>query len=154
MQRSVARAVVALAVPGLLGSCYSYRPLVSAPPAASRVAVVLTDNGRAETANRIGPQTARVEGAVLAASDTAYLLSISAVQPISGALVRWNGETVSVRRDQIAVLYERRISPSRTAIIVGAVTGLLALTITTDLFGFGGADIAPLPGGDNPGQDQ
>lgn len=154
MRSRWARLVVAGLLPGLLGACYTYRPLATAPLPSSRVSLVLTDQGRAEAAERIGPQTARVEGAVVESSDSAYLLAVSAVQPIAGQLVRWSGETVTVRRDQVALLYERRLSKSRTAIMAGAMVGVLAAAITTSLFGIAGSDVPVIPPGEGGGQDQ
>lgn len=146
--------MVAGLLPGLLGACYTYRPLATTPPPSARVSLVLTDNGRAEAAARIGPQTKSVEGAVLETTDSAYLLSVSAVQPISGQLVRWSGEMVSLRRDQVAVMYERRLSKSRTALVVGAAVAILAASISTNLFGIAGNELPTIPSGDGGPQDQ
>jgi hypothetical protein len=114
--------------------------------------VVLTDYGRIETARQIGPQTARVEGSMLAADDTAFLLAVSSVKPISGAWVRWSGEQVSMRRDYVAQMYERRLNRGRTALLIAA-SAFAALTIMVryDILGFGSLDIPIIPGGGNPG---
>jgi hypothetical protein len=154
MRNSRACLVVAGLLPGLLGACYSYRSLATTPAPSSRVSLVLTDQGRAEAAERIGPQTERVEGAVVSSTDSAYLLAVSAVQPISGQLVRWSGETVTVRRDQVALLYERRLSKGRTALFAGAVVGVVVAAISTSLFGFGSEDVPIVPPGEGGGQDQ
>jgi hypothetical protein len=74
-----ARLVAAGLVPGLLGGCYSYRPLPAPPPPETRVSVVLSDLGRLETARAIGPGTERVEGRMVATDDSAYLLAVSSV---------------------------------------------------------------------------
>lgn len=149
------RGVVGL-VPGLLGvaGCYSYRPLATAPQPATQVSVVLTDHGRAAAGRSIGSGTDRVEGALVDASDTAYVLSVTAVHPLSGRVVRWAGETVSVRREYVARLYERRFSRGRTALMVGgALAAAVAIVATTDLLGLGflSGDEGE-PGGGN-GQD-
>jgi hypothetical protein len=141
---------------GCLGgtACYSYRPLTATPPLASQVSVVLTDWGRAETGRAIGAGADRVEGALVTATDSALVLSVRAVKPLSGGVVRWAGETVSVRREHVARLYERRFSSGRTALFVGGVvTALVVLVGTTDLFGLGflSGDEGD-PGGN--GQDQ
>ena len=143
-----AHLVAAGLVPGLLGGCYSYRSLPSAPAPQTRVAVVLSDVGRVETARSIGPSTERVEGNVVSADDSAYLLAVSSVKPMRGAWVRWNGEQVAVRRDYVAAMFERRLNKGRTALVVGAgVWTLLAAMVHFDIFGFGALDIPLVPGG-------
>jgi hypothetical protein len=118
--------------------CYSYRPLAAPPAPESQVSVVLTDQGRVETGRAVGPGADRVEGALVRASDTTLLLSVRAVKPLSGGVVRWAGETVSVRREHVARLYERRFSRGRTAVFVGGVVAAMAVIVgTTDLFGLG-----------------
>lgn len=139
-------------LPGLLGGCYSYHPALAAPEPTSKVAVVLTDNGRQEAARQVGPRTDRLEGAVVSSNDTEYVFSVSSVKPIGAQWVRWTGETVSVRRDHIALLYQRRISKSRTALFVmGATAAVVATVLKFNLFGIGNDPIDTVPGGGDPG---
>src|SRR6266545_1110926 len=93
--------------PVLLGACYTYHP-IQTPSPEQKVSVVLTDSGRVESARQIGPETQRIEGSFLSADDTAYLLAVASVKPIGRDWVRWSGEEVSVRREYVAQLYERR----------------------------------------------
>lgn len=145
-----ARLFVAALVPTLVG-CYLNRPLLGPPEPSMRVAMMLTDVGRAEEASRLGPGTFRVEGSVVAATDTAFVLSVSGVQPIRGAFVPWAGETVSVQRSHVAQTYERRLSTGRTAVAAGAAVGLVvAAIVTAKLFGFGGDDIPVVIPPDEP----
>ena len=142
-------------MPGLLGACYTYQPVPSTPPPQTRVAVVLSDYGRLEASRQIGPRTDRVEGNMLSATDTAYLLAVSSVKPIRGPWVRWSGEQVSVRRDYVANMYERRLSKGRTALaIAGGAFTVLTLMVNLDIFGFGGLDIPIIPGGGGDPGDQ
>jgi len=150
---TAARLVAAGLLPGLLGACYTYRlvPATDIQPA-TRVSVVLNDYGRLEASRQIGPQAARVEGAVLSTNDSAYLLSVSGVKPISGSWVRWSGEPVTMRRDYVAFTYERRPSRGRTLLLIGGATfALLTVMVNFDILGFGGLDIPLIPGGGDPG---
>jgi hypothetical protein len=147
--------VAAGLMPGLLGGCYSYRPLPSTPGPQTRVAVVLSDVGRVETARSIGPGTERVEGNVVSADDSAYLLAVSSVKPLRGEWVRWNGEQVEVRRNFVAAMFERRLNKGRTALLVGASAWtLLAVMVHFDILGFGALDIPLVPGGGGDPGDQ
>lgn len=148
------RVVVAGLLPGLLGACYAYRlvPSTEIQPA-TRVSVVLSDYGRLEASKQIGPQAARVEGAVLSTNDTAYLLSVTGVKPIAGSWVRWSGEQVSMRRDYVAFTYERQPSRGRTiGLIAGGTFVLLTIMVNFNILGFGSLDIPLIPGaGGDPG---
>jgi len=135
--------------------CYSYRPLTRTPEPQTHVSVLLSDVGRVETARTVGPSTERVEGNVMAADDTAYLLAVSSVKPLRGTWVRWNGEQVSMRREYIAGLYERRLNKGRTALAIGVSTwALLAAMVHFDILGFGSLDIPLIPGGSGDPGDQ
>ena len=137
---------------GLLGGCYSYHPAVAVPEPTSKISVVLTDNGRQEAARQVGPRTDRLEGAVVSSNDTEYVLAVSSVKPIGASWVRWSGETVSVRRDHIALLYQRRFSKSRTALfVVGATAVVVTTVLKFNLFGIGNDEIDTVPGGGGPG---
>jgi hypothetical protein len=142
------RRAPACVLAGLLAACYTYRPVATGLTPHSKVSMVLSDQGRMATSSQIGPQTARVEGSLVTTTDTGYVLAVSGVKPISGAWVRWTGETVSVRRDHVALLYERRLSKGRTALFV-AVAAAAAVTtvIGLDLFGFGSDPLETIPGG-------
>lgn len=138
-----------------VAGCYSYRPLTRTPEPQTRVSVLLSDVGRVETARTVGPSTERVEGTVMAADDTAYLLAVASVKPLRGTWVRWNGEQVSMRRDYIAGLYERRLNKGRTALAIGVSTwAVLAAMVHFDILGFGSLEIPLIPGGSGDPGDQ
>lgn len=144
-----------LVTPGLAAACYTYTPLAATPEPASRVSVVLSDYGRLHASSQIGPQADRVEGAVVATSDSGYLLAVSGVKLLQGNWVKWTGETVSVRRDYVASAYRRDLSKPRTAIVVvGAAAAFAAIVVTFDLFGIGQDQIETVPGGGgDPGEN-
>jgi hypothetical protein len=135
-------------LPLILGACYTYRPVGVTPVPNTRLALVLNDQGRVGAASQVGPQVAKLEGNLLAATDTGYVVSVAAVQAIYGARTRWTGETVSVRRDYVAFASERRFSRGRTALFIGsAVSAVVALVMTTHIFGIGGDGPPGGPGG-------
>ena len=139
----------------VVGACYSNRVMPTTPEPNTKVSVVLSDQGRVETARSIGPSTERVEGRLLVADDTAYLMAVSSVKPLRGPWVRWSGEQVSVRRDYVAGFYERRLNKGRTALAVGLGTWvLLAAMVRFDILGFGALDIPLIPGGPGDPGDQ
>lgn len=146
--RCALRRVGAGLLPGLLVACYTYSPSLVTPQPAAHIAVVLSDYGRLEASRQIGPQAARVEGNVVTASDTGYLLAVSGVKPITGSWVRWTGETISLRRDYVSVVYERRLSRSRTALFAAGVAAALAAAVVGfDILGLAADPIDLSPGG-------
>ncbi len=135
-----------------VSGCYSYSPLTTEPEPQTRVAAVLTDVGRVEAGTQIGSQSDRVEGRLLDASDTAYVLAVSAVKPIHGTWVRWTGEQVSLRRNYVATLSERRLSKGKTALFAGGTAlGIFVAMVKLNIFGFGAIDIPIIGGGPNTG---
>lgn len=133
--------------------CYAYVAVPSPIPTGTRVAVDLNDQGRADLHGMIGPAIARLEGPLVHNSDTAFVLNVLETRGLSGQLNRWSGETVSLRREYVQRITERRFSRSRTtvAVLVSA-AGVLAFILTRDLLGFGGGDVSNVPpggGGDN-----
>jgi len=126
-------------VPVLLAGCYTYTPLQTLEPAPqARVALVLSDQGRVGAGPNIGSGVARVEGALVGATDTAYVLRVAAVTDIRGAQSRWGGETITLRRTWVGNAYERRFSKSRTYLLAGTLTaGFVAFAVSRNLFGIG-----------------
>jgi hypothetical protein len=152
LRRSVALCLLPLLLCG--AGCYAYLPVPSPVPTGTRVAVDLNDQGRADMRGMIGPTIARLEGPLVHNSDTAFVLAVLVTRGMSGQLNRWSGETVSVRREYVQQITERRFSRSRTT-IAALVTagGVLAFILTRDLLGFGGGDVSNVPPGGG-GDDQ
>ncbi len=134
--------------------CYWYVPVPSPVPVGTRVAVDLNDQGRAELRGMIGAEIARVEGPLVHNSDTAYVLNVLETRGTAGQQTRWNGETVSLRREYVRQITERRFSRSRTAVgVLAGAAGVLAFILTRELLGLGGGDVSNVPPGGG-GDDQ
>lgn len=134
--------------------CYSYRPLTTPDPQpGTPVALDLNDTGRVGVAESIGPGVLRVQGSVVRATETAYVVSIAEVLGLDRRTTKWAGETVGIQRSYVATSYERRFSKGRTITVVGMVLGgATAFVLTWNLLGLGG----PLSfgGGGDGGQNQ
>lgn len=141
-----------LVVAGLLAACYSYSPVATTPTPDTYLALVLNDQGRVGAGSYVGPATARVEGTLVQATDTGYLVRVSAVEGIGGARQRWTGEMVTLHRDYVGSVLERRFSPGRTVMAVLGFAGTtVALVVTQGLGVLGGGDETrrPPPDGGN-----
>jgi hypothetical protein len=119
----------------LLAGCYTYAPVDTSAgaPADRDVAVDLTDRGRYELGGTIGQSPRRIEGRILATSDSTLTLAVRSVQSITGATSTWAGESLQVRRTGVSGVSARRLSRSRTALFVLAVATGFALVVTAGL---------------------
>jgi hypothetical protein len=137
----------------LLTGCYTNVPLVGSRPEpvpGTRLVLELTDQGRVGMEGQLGPEVARVEGALVSRSDTSYVLGVSAVIGLWGALSKWQGERVTLRADYIRRMSERRFSMGRTVAAVGvSAAGFLVFVVTRSLLG-GGNEGGPGPDGPPP----
>ncbi len=138
----------------LVAGCYTYQPMVTTPEPGSTLALDLNDQGRVGMRSAIGPEIARVEGALVGASDTAYQLRVSETLGLYGVRSRWSGEAVSLPREYVGVVTEKRFSRQRTFVaVLGGVAAAMAFVVTRDLFGLGGDKGNTIPGGGG-GDDQ
>lgn len=140
---------IALLVPVLLAGCYHYTPLATPDPApGTKVALVLSDQGRVGLGPSVGAGVKQVDGAVVASSDTAYVVSVSDVVNINGGRSPWAGETVHVQRAFVANSLERRFSRGRTLTFAGGTAvAFVAFILSRSLLGFGGGEASNLPPG-------
>jgi hypothetical protein len=133
--------------------CYSYTPLDTSGgiPVGERVAVEITDRGRAELSDRIGTAVMRIEGTVTRTDAQDMEMNVWRVAQMGGETARWNGELVKFRKDFVASMHSRSLNKGRTWLVTGAAAvGLIYFMTSTELFGsyYGGED----PPGPPPGQ--
>jgi hypothetical protein len=121
-----------------------------APPVAERVQFVLNDQGRVALSNKLGPAVEKAEGQVVAVDGSSFDINVFRVGQIGGGSVMWNGERVSISRDQVLGYQVRRLDKGRTALVAASVTvGLLLVFFGKSLFIPGGGVEDPpstLPG--------
>src|SRR5437867_4507644 len=133
------RSGVLIAAIPLLGACYVYEPVVTPEPERGmRVALDLNDQGRAALVTSVGPEAARVDGALVSDVGGEYVIRVADVVGIQGVRTKWNGETVSVRQEHVKRIRERRFSRGRTVFAIAGVLGaVVGLAAGTNLVGFG-----------------
>jgi hypothetical protein len=129
------RAVTALAflVPYVTG-CFNY-VLTDAPLApGSQVAVELTERGRTEMLEVLGPGVERIEGRVLANSDDDLVLAVASTQHVGlREPVRWSGERVELPMELVSTVRERTLDRTRSLVAGGLA---LAVIVAATLIGF------------------
>jgi len=132
----------------LLAGCYTYRPLPSVdalqPPPRSRVGVRLTSDGAVALANQIGPDVLRLEGEVVASDSASLTLAVSRTEATRGRGVDWKGERLTLPREDIANVQERKLSVPATGLLGGLVAG--GLVAAYAILGGSGSASATGPG--------
>jgi hypothetical protein len=117
--------------------CYTYVPITTdVPPAGERVALHITDRGRVELADRLGPGVVRMEGMIARSDSTELVVNLHRIGQIGSGTSRWSGEAVRVDRSYVGGVELRRLSRGRTALVAGAVTaGVVAFIASRGIFG-------------------
>jgi len=135
----VGRLCVAVVVLPTLAGCYNLTPIATLQPApGTKLSLVLTDEGRVNTAQQVGPYTMQIEGTLLQATESNYVLAVTDVVDIRGSHSKWTGETVPLPRSYVMTTYQKTFSTPKTALLVGTVAaGFMALVASFNLFGFG-----------------
>ncbi len=135
------RVVAALLLLVQLAGCYHYVPAVTMDiPAGTRVKVAVTDRGRADLVEEIGPGVQSIEGSVVELSDSAVVLSVNAVEHLDlGVPVRWSGERVALRRELVAEIRERRLSQQRSWVLAGLIIAGAIAASNIAITGLGGS---------------
>jgi hypothetical protein len=150
------RAMAAVLLAAHLAGCYRYVPVTSTDvPVGTQVSVGINDSGRVALQEPVGPGVRRLDGAVLAKTDTTLVLGVNGVEYFDlPTRVRWDGERVLLSRSFINEVRERRLSKSRTWLTIAGVVvgGILVSTLAISGFGTDDDGNNKLPPG--PGEPQ
>ncbi len=135
-----------------LGGCYTYQYLPEAPRPGTRIAVDLTDVGRSELADNVGPDILQVEGRLTQVADSQITLAVTRTVALRGLAQDWAGEAVTLRTGQYRMVRERTFSAPRTVVLAGAVTaGFVAFVAGVGLTGGASGDAGGPNGGGGGG---
>lgn len=126
----------------LNAGCYYYQPLETATPQpGTYLQIMLTDSGTTHFWPYLGPDVGDLRGRLVTAEPQALALSVESVEQRHGQVLSWKGETVTLGREYVARMNERRLSKSRSVLMAaGSVAALIAtLSVFTNLgIGSGG----------------
>ena len=134
------RSWLIIVLPGLaaLTGCYAYVPFAeTTPPVGQVLKLSISDRGRVELGERVGPGVAQLEGRVVSVDGDQLTLNVYRVEFISGESSQWSGESMRLNRDFVQRFSARRLSKSRTWLVAGvAVVAVTAFVASHGLFGF------------------
>lgn len=115
-------------------ACYVNAPAdLSARPLApgDLVALDISDQGRVGLSERFGAGVTQIEGRLRAMSATAFELNVTRVSYVRDGESQWAGERVTIDRQHVGRVYERRLSRQRTVVAAGVAIGsIVAFAIT------------------------
>ena len=138
-------AVTAAALQILTSACFAYTPVQTTPQPGTQVALEVTDEGRVALAEKVGPGVVRLEGTLAGVEGDELLVDASAVRQVRGYISDLGGVRVRLPQRYVTRMDERRLSRSRTLMVMG---GAVAIVV-----GFFAAKISgrSTPGDKDPG---
>jgi hypothetical protein len=117
----------------LLAGCYTYRPLASVdtamPAPGTQVETRLTTAGATALASQIGPDVLLLQGQVVSADSSGLTLAVNHSETARRISSDWKGEHVTVPREDIASVQERKFSVGSTALLGGLAGGGLVAAV-------------------------
>ena len=124
---------------GVGTGCYVYEPVTSSMIVPGKpIAIDLNDLGRLNLATLIGPEVKRVSGMLVSQSPNEYVMRVNQLTFFNQKESQWSGEAITIRNDYVSSLYQEKLSPSRTALAVGAAAaGVGALLAARNLIANG-----------------
>ena len=127
----------AISTLGVQAACYSLEPSVgSAPARDTQVAMDINDAGRVALANPVAPEIARIQGRLVTADSSEYVLAVTEVRTFRGGEQVWAGEPVHIKREWVGTLYQQHFSVVRTTLLAAAAGGAVVLVAEKALQGF------------------
>jgi len=121
-----------------LTGCYTLEPVRTAPEVGSKLAVDVNDVGRVALGGMIGQEIGQIEGRLVSQENGEYVLAVSRVRFLRGGQQVWTGEEVHVKKEHVAITYEKRFHKGRTiALTAVMLSTVAAIVVGQDLLGFG-----------------
>ena len=89
----------------------------------------------------LGQNTIAVDGTILAANDTAFIVSMAGTQQRDEQSLRWAGERVTLPRNAVQSVATRTLDKKKTLLVAGfAILGAVGLKLLLSLEALAGGD--------------
>jgi hypothetical protein len=130
MRCSSSLVLIAAAV---LQGCYTYVPLqtTTSPTVGERMVFHISDRGRVELGDRLGPGVTAIEGRVASNGSDVMSVSVIGVSYVSGERSTWSGETMRLDPGHVQFMRARRLDKGRTWLAAGAATVVVGAFIAS-----------------------
>ena len=121
--------------------CYTMQPVSGTPlPEGTMVGLDINDAGRLALGGTMGPSIERIDGRLVGRDATEYVVAVSQIHLLRGGEQIWSGERIRIKTEYVTGVSERRFSRGRTALVTGAVLGVLVVAFNQSLAGIIGGD--------------
>jgi hypothetical protein len=137
-RREVAAVVMVL---HLGAACYAYTPVTTSPSVGMHVALDVNDEGRVALGPRLGPGVVRLEGRLAAIDGEELVLDASRVTQLRGLPLPLDSMRLRLNQRFVERVDERRLSRTRTVMVIGGAAAFVAAFIVTK--GFTGRGTPP-----------
>jgi hypothetical protein len=107
-------------------ACFAYSPVETTPRPGAQVALEVTDEGRVALSDKIGPGVVRLEGTFAGMEGDELLVDASAVRQVRGYITDLGGVRVRLPKRYVTRVDERRLSRTRSLLVVGGVVAVVA----------------------------
>jgi hypothetical protein len=109
-------------------ACYNVVPVTGAATMpAGIVQITVNERGRILLGNRLGSLLERVDGRIVRADSVNIEVAVQTSQDVRGSLARWDGDRVTIAREGISSIVEKKPARRRTAILTGIILGGIAI---------------------------
>jgi len=116
-------------------ACFSYAPVQTTPQPGTQVALEVTDEGRVALSEKIGPGVVRLKGTLAGVEGDALLVDASSVRQVRGYISDLGGVRVTLPKRYVTRMDERRLSRSKTMLVVGGVVAIVVGFFTVKISG-------------------
>lgn len=152
MRRAMRPVALALGIVQLFAACFRYVPVTSTPVTGTRVALEINDEGRLALAQALGPGVIRIEGTLVSADADAWVVTATNVTQLRLRPTAVDSIRVRVPTAHVVTREERKLSRSRTAMVIGGAAAALVTFFFSK--GWFGRSTPPDDGGGGGGPDQ
>jgi hypothetical protein len=134
--------IPAVCLLAVFAGCYRYTPATNpVPVAGSVVRLELSSSGAERLTPVLGQNTTAVDGTILAANDTAFIVSMAGTQKRDEQSLRWAGERVTIPRNAVQSVATRTLDKKKTLLVAGfAILGAVGLKLMLSLEALAGGD--------------
>lgn len=115
--------------------CYTVEPLVTASRPGQELVVQISDAGSTQLAQYLGPGVSVINGRFINTVGDTLKVAVSSTEMRTGDVHFWQGEEISITKNLVATLSEKKLSPVRSILAAGAAIAAAALVKV----GFGGS---------------
>lgn len=118
----------AAALAAALTGCHTYLPPQDQVPVLGReIAIELNDRGRLLVVPQLGEAVLRVQGTLVASTDSTVTMSVSRTVQLQGSSALWTGESVTIPITGVRGFRLREFSQKRSVAMAVGVAGALAV---------------------------